>query len=253
MLRRENHHSHKWLAYPFLFSFSHPTLQGCQIWRPKIRAKPGQASGRQAPSATPAQQVTPAGPRSRARECQPACWNASEDTRCWQGGQCFFWDADTCLRGPGPRPAPGQEAPHSPRSARAHPGLLLCSKSWHQVLISSTSGTVWFKSSPLQLWAARCCLSACGEAAGFTHTGLAGKGQLEKAAHLPWGKFNTSGDADTSCPSFQGCRDVDISCPSICRKVNPAPLSSSPTPRQAGRFRTHPSPFAFLFILKLVA
>lgn len=84
------------------------------------------------------------------------------------------------------------------------------------------------------------------------HVSLVPLAWQAKGAHLPWGKFNTSGDADTSCPSFQGCRDVDISCLSICRKVNPASFIFFNTTLSRTLWNS-PISFAFPFILKLVA
>lgn len=164
-------------------------------------------------------------------------------------GSSFFGMLTPVYEALAPAQQAGQELPRSPRRTRTHV-LSFCSAPSPDIRSRLAPRQVKFGVNfpwPLQLWAARCCLDACGEVAGLTRT--TAKGLLEKAAHLPWGKSNTSGDVDTSCPSFQGCRDVDISCPSICRKVNPASFIFSNT-ALSRMFWNSPISFAFSIYFK---
>lgn len=86
--------------------------------------------------------------------------HVSEDTHCWQRGDFFFWDTDTCLRGAGPSPRARSGTAVTLQGALGHV-LNFCSapcpevKHWLDPHLWPLDLNL---PSPLQLQTARCCL-----------------------------------------------------------------------------------------------
>lgn len=123
------------MASPFPSSPTSDTLQGCQIWRPKSKAGQGQAKPPQQQVGDPCwpQEPCPGMPASLL-ECQRGYPLLAKEGSSFFGMLTPVYEALALAQ---------QELLCSPRSTRTRPELLFCSKSWHQELISSTSGTIW--------------------------------------------------------------------------------------------------------------